>query len=77
MDSAQTPAFPSGHSAQSKLIQLALTDIYPHLKNEFKNAAENISNSRIIARVHYESDKNVGEKLGTDLYTHIKDLKYI
>jgi hypothetical protein len=77
MKSAQTPSFPSGHSAQSKLVALALTDIYPHLKREFDKAAENISNSRIVARVHYESDKTVGEKLGADLYNHIKDLKYI
>ena len=77
MSSAQTPAFPSGHSAQSKLVSLALTDIYPHLKNEFDKAAKNISESRIVARVHYESDKTVGEKLGTDLYNHIKHLKYI
>ena len=77
MKSAQTPAFPSGHSAQSKLVSLALTDIYPHLKKHFDKAAENISNSRIVARVHYESDKTAGEKLGIDLYNHIKHLKYI
>ena len=77
MKSAQTPAFPSGHSAQSKLVSLALTAMYPHLKKHFETAAENISNSRIVARVHYESDKTVGEKLGTDLYNHIKHLKYI
>ena len=56
MGSAQTPAFPSGHSAQSKLVSLALTDIYPHLKIEFDKAAKNISESRITSRVHYESD---------------------
>lgn len=77
MKSAQTPAFPSGHSAQSKLVSLALTAMYPHLKKHFETASENISNSRIVARVHYESDKTVGEKLGTDLYNHIKHLKYI
>jgi len=77
MKSAQTPAFPSGHSAQSKLVSLALTDMYPNLKTEFKKASDNISNSRLLARVHYESDKTVGEKLGKDLYTHIKGLKYI
>ncbi len=77
MDSAQTPAFPSGHSAQSRLVALALTKLYPNLKNEFNKAAKNISESRLVARVHYESDKIVGEKLGEDLYTHIKHLKYI
>jgi len=53
MKSAQTPAFPSGHSAQSKLVSLALTAMYPHLKKYFETAAENISNSRIVARVQF------------------------
>jgi hypothetical protein len=72
MKSAQTPAFPSGHSAQSKLISLVLSDMFPEMSNEFERVADNISKSRIVARVHYKSDKDVGEKLGKDLYNHLK-----
>jgi len=73
MDSAQTPAFPSGHSAQSKLIALVLSDMFPEMKKEFTQVAENVSKSRIVARVHYKSDKDIGEKLGQDLYNHLNN----
>ena len=72
MKSAKTPAFPSGHSARSKLIALVLTDMYPEMQKELMQAAENISKSRILARVHYESDKTMGEKLGESLFNHLK-----
>jgi|TARA_R100001460_G_scaffold78191_1_gene119135 hypothetical protein len=72
MKSAKTPAFPSGHSAQSKLIALVLTDMYPEMQKELMQAAQNISKSRILARVHYESDKTMGEKLGESLFNHFK-----
>ena len=71
MESAQTPAFPSGHSAQSRLIYLILSDMFPSMEKEFKKVADNISESRIAGRVHYLSDKIVGEKLGVDLYNHL------
>jgi len=73
MKSAQTPSFPSGHSAQAKLVALMLSDLYPEMHNEFITAANHISKSRIAARVHYESDKKVGEELGESLYNHIKN----
>lgn len=69
--SAQTPAFPSGHSAQGTLISFVLSDMFPSMKNEFKKVADNISESRIAGRVHYLSDKIVGEQLGVDLYNHL------
>ena len=72
MKSAKTPAFPSGHSAQSMLVALVLTDLYPEMEKELMQAAQNISKSRILARVHYESDKIVGEKLGKSLFNHLK-----
>jgi len=74
MASAQTPAFPSGHSAQAYLIKEVLSDMFPELTSQFDKAAKNISTSRIMANVHYESDKEVGEKLGMDLYNHLKNI---
>ena len=73
MSSAQTPAFPSGHSAQSKLVALVLSDMFPEMKKEFTQVAENVSKSRIVARVHYKSDKDIGEKLGQDMYNYLKN----
>jgi len=72
MGSAQTPAFPSGHSAQGKLVAHVLSDLYPKHSAEFYQAAENISNSRLVSRVHYKSDTEAGKKLGDDLYEHYK-----
>ena len=61
MSSAQTPAFPSGHSAQAKLVANVLADIYPVHTAEFQQAAKNISNSRLVGHVHYKSDTDAGE----------------
>ena len=74
MSSAQTAAFPSGHSAQAFLIKEVLTDMYPEMNPLFVKAADNISKSRIVANVHYNSDKAVGERLGIDLYNHLKNI---
>ena len=72
MSSAQTPAFPSGHSAQAKLIANVLSDLHPVHTAEFQQAAKNISNSRLAGHVHYKTDTDAGEKLGEDLYEHYK-----
>ena len=45
--------------------------MFPSMEKEFKKVADNISESRIAGRVHYLSDKIVGEKLGVDLYNHL------
>ncbi len=74
MSSAQTASFPSGHSAQAYLIKEVLSDKFPELTSQFQKAADNISKSRILANVHYESDKRVGEQLGMDLYNHLKNV---
>ena len=74
LSSAQTPSFPSGHSAQAYLIKEVLSDKFPELTSQFQKAADNISKSRILANVHYESDKKVGEQLGLDLYNHLKNV---
>ena len=34
-------------------------------------AADNISKSRLVGRVHYASDSKVGEELGDAMYNHI------
>ena len=74
MSSAQTPSFPSGHSAQAKLVANVLSDIYPIHTSEFQQAAQNISNSRLAGHVHFKSDTDAGENLGNDLYNHYKEV---
>ena len=71
MKSMNTPSYPSGHSAQGMLIASVLKDKYGKAK-AFMKTAENISDSRNIARAHYSSDSKNGTKLGKQLYKHIK-----
>ena len=72
LKSAKTASFPSGHSTQAKLISLVLSDMYPEMKPEFVKASDHVSKSRLVGRVHYESDKNFGEQLGEAMYNHLK-----
>tara|TARA_R110002074_G_scaffold193436_1_gene359267 strand:+ start:56 stop:544 length:489 start_codon:yes stop_codon:yes gene_type:complete len=71
MKSMNTPSYPSGHSAQSMLIALSLKDKYGK-GPAFMQTAKNISDSRNMAHAHYKSDSVNGNKLGKQLYKHIK-----
>jgi len=73
MESMKTPSYPSGHSTQAVLIGNVLADKYPKASKAFKKAAENISYSRRVARAHYKSDGKIGEKLGKEMFKHIKN----
>ena len=68
LDSAKTPSYPSGHALQGRLIGLILTDKDPKHQNEYMAVSQRISDSRIMARAHYPSDKEYGEKLADELY---------
>ena len=68
LDSAKTPSYPSGHALQGRLIGLILTDKDPEHQNEYMAVSQKISDSRIMARAHYPSDKEYGEKLADELY---------
>jgi len=71
MKSMNTPSYPSGHSAQGMLIASVLKDKYGKGK-AFMQTAKNISDSRNIARAHYDSDSKNGTELGKQLHKHIK-----
>ena len=72
MDTAKTKSYPSGHSAQSRLFANAFSQMYPKYKNDFMKAADDISNSRLVGRVHYPSDSKMGVELGDAMYNHLK-----
>ena len=73
MPSMKTPSYPSGHSVQGVLIGEYLGKLYPKHKSEFKNMGKEISDSRRIAGAHYKSDSVFGEKIGNDMWDHIKE----
>tara|TARA_A100001515_G_scaffold80209_1_gene63643 strand:- start:1546 stop:2064 length:519 start_codon:yes stop_codon:yes gene_type:complete len=72
LKSMDSPAYPSGHSTQSKLLELVLSDKYPDKKKQLQQAAKNTSHSRQVARTHYDSDVRAGEQLGKQLYELFK-----
>ena len=67
-------SFIHNYGLQAFLLKEVLSDMFPEMTPEFEKAAKNISKSRIMANVHYESDKSTGEKLGMDLYNHYKTI---
>lgn len=68
LKSMESPAYPSGHSTQGKLLELVLSDKYPDKKKQLQQAAKNTSKSRQVAHTHYDSDIRAGEELGKQLY---------
>tara|TARA_R100000995_G_scaffold21400_2_gene8972 strand:+ start:1621 stop:2163 length:543 start_codon:yes stop_codon:yes gene_type:complete len=73
MSSMKTPSYPSGHSAQGILIGMVLAKKHPQAAKQFMQAGRNISKSRNIAKAHYKSDSKMGEKLGKEMFEHIKN----
>lgn len=72
LDTAKTPSYPSGHAMQGRLIALYLSGKDPENKNEYMMIGHNISESRIMARAHYQSDRKYGDMLGDELYEAMK-----
>lgn len=72
LNSAKSAAFPSGHSAQSHLLCYVLSDLFPKHKKNFEKIAQNISKSRMMAKVHFPSDIKSGEKIAKILFKQYK-----
>ena len=70
-------AYPSGHSTQSNLIYLVLSDKYPNYRKELKKIKDDIVYSRQMAKAHYPSDIKFGEKLAKSLFKHLKESNLI
>ena len=73
LSSMKTPSYPSGHSAQGILIGNYLADKYKD--QDFKKIGNEISDARNVARAHYKSDSDMGEKLGESMYNYITNGK--
>jgi len=70
-------SYPSGHSTQSNLIYLVLSDKYPKYRKELKKIKDDIVYSRQMAKAHYPSDIKFGEKLAKSLFKHLKESNLI
>lgn len=66
-------SYPSGHSTQSNLLSMVLSDLYPKYKKDFNKIADDIVYSRQMAKAHYPSDIKFGEKLAKSMFKYLKD----
>ena len=73
LQSSKTPSYPSGHSAQGILIGKYLATVYPKYSTEIMKLAHDISNSRLIAKVHFPSDSKFGLQIGIALFKHLQN----
>ena len=67
----KTPAYPSGHAAQSVLIANYVAGKFPDHKVGLMSAAKECGWGRVQAGWHYVSDYTVGNKLGEEMYKHM------
>ena len=72
LDTANSPSYPSGHAVQGRVIALYLSDKDPNNRKEYMMIGHNISESRIMARAHFPSDRKYGDMLGDELYKEMK-----
>jgi len=72
---AKTPSYPSGHSAQARLVAEVFADKYPEHRINLLKAAEECGAGRISAGWHYPSDHKVGKYLGKRLFRALKSQK--
>ena len=70
-DSMKSPAYPSGHSLQSRLIAEYYAEQYPEHKKGLIAAAEETGKGRIYAGWHYPSDHEAAVKLAKQIYPNI------
>jgi hypothetical protein len=72
LDSMNTPSYPSGHATQGYLVGEILSRFDPQNAVTYRQKAEDIAHSRIVAKAHYPSDKRYGKKISKVLFTGIR-----
>ena len=72
LDSAKTPSYPSGHSIQGYMMGNILGSKYPRHYQNLINLSKFVSESRLMARAHFPSDVDFGEKIGIMIFNSIK-----
>jgi hypothetical protein len=74
---SDSPSYPSGHSTQATLIANYLANKYPLHRGKFLKLGRDIARSRVIAKVHYPSDVQMGEVIGNDMFRYLKEKRLI
>jgi membrane-associated phospholipid phosphatase len=63
-NSPSHPSYPSAHSCFSQSVSVAMAHLFPRDAGRFYALAEQASESRIAAGIHFRSDVQVGRDLG-------------
>ena len=71
-DSAKTPSYPSGHSAQAALLALIFSEVFPHRAVAFNAIADTIGMGRVFAGLHTKEDHDYGQNIGAYLFHTMK-----
>lgn len=58
------PSYPSAHSCFSQSVSVAMAHLFPRDEGRFYALAEQASESRVYAGIHFRSDVQVGRDLG-------------
>lgn len=66
-------AYPSGHSSQTYMVALVLSDFDPENAQIYKQFAYDIAHRREIAGFHYTSDSIAGRKLAVDVLAKLRE----
>jgi len=74
---SDSPSYPSGHATQGILIGNYLSYKYPLYRGKFLRLGRDIAKSRVIAKVHYPSDVDMGEMIANDMFEYLKQNKLI
>ena len=70
-DTMKTPAYPSGHSLQSRLVAMYYAEKYPEHKQALMMAADECGEGRIYAGWNYPSDHHAATRLAKQIYPNI------
>ena len=68
----KTPSYPSGHATQGYLVGEILTQFDPRNAITYRQKAEDIAHSRIVAKAHFPSDRLYGKQVGKVLFQGIR-----
>ena len=68
----RSPSYPSGHSAQARLIAEIYGDKHPEHRSNLLRASEECGGGRVMAGFHYPSDHKSGIYLAKRLFKSLK-----
>ena len=72
-ETAHSPAYPSNHALQAKVVANYYSKIYPAHQDQLFEMADKSGEGRVNAGIHYPSDKTAGYKLADDVMEYILD----